>query len=154
MQRADIQSSPQVNITRTYPVSAAKVWRAWTEPQALKQWFCPGSSSTVTAIDVDLSPGGRFRIAFQTADGTPYEASGVYEEVDPERRLVFSWAWKRMPERVSRIIITLKPIAEGTELSFLHERLVDAADRAGHQHGWSAFFENLDAHLLPQARAE
>lgn len=136
---------PELRLTRRYPVAAEKVWRAWTDPQALSAWFGPGEMNSVTQADVDLRPGGRYCIAFRTPDGEEHRVSGVYEVVEPPRRLVFSWAWQSTPERVSRVSVLLVPVPEGTELQFLHERFYDVAARDGHRHGWTATFEKLAA---------
>jgi uncharacterized protein YndB with AHSA1/START domain len=133
----------QVSITRHYPVAPEKVWRAWTDPQALSQWFGPGKTVAPTEAEIDLRAGGRFRIAFSGSDGEAHEASGVYQEVETNRRLVFSWTWKSTPERVSRISITLAPADGGTELSFVHDRFFDDQARANHQRGWPLFFDSL-----------
>jgi uncharacterized protein YndB with AHSA1/START domain len=88
--------------------------------------------------------GGRYRIRFHTQDGEQHEVAGQYEVVERERRLVFSWAWRSTPERVSRVTVALRPVPGGTELEFLHERFFDEAARAGHERGWTATFEKLD----------
>jgi len=141
------QASAQVGIRRHYRVAPDKVWRAWTDPKALSEWFSPGSTTASTTAEIDLSVGGRYRIAFVAPDGERHEATGVYQEVVPQRRLVFSWSWKSTPERVSRISIELTPVAGGTELSFVHDRFFDAQARDNHERGWQLFFTNLDHHL-------
>ena len=136
-----------ISISRSYRVAPEKVWRAWTEPQALSQWFGPGKNPSVITAEIDLRVGGRYRIAFETPEGETHEATGVYQEVVPHRRLVFTWAWKSTPERVSRVSIDIKPLAdgaeEGTELRFVHDRFFDAKARDNHQRGWPLFFDNL-----------
>lgn len=143
MERTQEQAPVQLGIRRVYHVAPDKVWRAWTDPQALSQWFGSGSPDSVSAAEIDLRVGGRYRIAFTCAKGESHEVSGVYQEVVPQRRLVFSWAWKSTPERVSRIRIELTPVAEGTELSFVHDRLFDAESRSNHEGGWLPMFEQL-----------
>jgi len=101
----------------------------------------------VTAVEIELCVGGRYRIAFDTPDGDAHEVSGVYQEVVPHRRLVFTWAWKSTPERVSRVSIDLKPLAEGTELSFVHDRFFDDKARVDHERGWQPCLETLDDFL-------
>jgi uncharacterized protein YndB with AHSA1/START domain len=135
-----------VSIRRSYHVAPDKVWRAWTEPQALSQWFGPGATPSRAQAEIDLRVGGRFRIAFPMPEGE-HEASGEYLEVLPNRRLVFTWAWKGTPERVSRVTIDLSPVADGTELSFVHDRFFDDKARANHERGWQPFFGNLGAFL-------
>lgn len=141
------QASAQVDIRRHYRATPDKVWRAWTDPQALRQWFSPGSTAASTVAEIDLSVGGRYRIAFVAPDGEQHEAMGVYQEVVPQRRLVFSWSWRSTPERVSRISIELTPVGDGTELSFIHDRFFDAQARDNHERGWQLFFNNLAQHL-------
>ncbi|HEY0823143.1 MAG TPA: SRPBCC domain-containing protein [Ramlibacter sp.] len=142
---------PQLRLARRYPVAPARVWRAWTDPQALSAWFGPGEPNSVTLAELDVRPGGRYRIRFHTPDGEEHEVSGTYEEVVPERKLVFSWAWRSTPERVSRVTLTLEPSGQGTELGFLHERFFDEAARDGHRQGWAATLAKLEAWLQASA---
>jgi uncharacterized protein YndB with AHSA1/START domain len=60
---------------------------------------------------------------------------------------VFSWAWKSTPERVSRVTVTLEPVAGGTELDFLHEQFFDRQARDNHERGWTATLDKLQAAL-------
>jgi uncharacterized protein YndB with AHSA1/START domain len=141
------EQEPRLRIVRRYPVAPETVWRAWTDPQALSRWFGPGKVNSVTLADLDVREGGRYHIRFATPDGETHDVSGVYQAVEPHRKLVFSWAWKSTPERVSRVTLLFCAIDGGTELDFLHERFFDrdAADR--HTRGWTATFEKLDAVL-------
>ena len=147
METIQQQEPAQVRLERVYPVAPEKVWRAWTDPQAVKQWFGSGKPDSVLAAEFDLRVGGRFRIAFTGPDGGTNEASGVYQEVVPHRRLMFSWAWKSTPDRVSRITIDLAPKADGTELRFVHDRFFDAKAASNHQRGWTVMFEQLDGYI-------
>lgn len=147
MRETQDPDATQLSIQRTYPVAPEKVWRAWTEPQALKQWFGTGETASVSTAEVDLRVGGRFRIAFRAPGGETHEASGDYQEVDINRRLVFSWSWKGTPERVSRITIELTPMDGGTDLKFVHDRFFDAQARDNHAKGWPPFFDALGVYL-------
>ena len=144
------KAATEVCISRSYGVAPEKVWRAWTDPQALSQWFGPGNP-LVTTAEVDLRVGGRYRIVFKGASGEMNEVTGVYQEVVPHSRLVFTWAFKSTPERVSRVSIELKPQAGGTELRFVHDRFHDEEARVGHENGWQRGFANLDAMLARTA---
>lgn len=143
----ETEEPPRLNIRRTYRVAPEKVWRAWTDPQALTRWFGPGEPDSVTLAEVDLRVGGRYHVVFFTRDGEEHDVSGVYLEVVPQRKLVFSWAWKSTPERVSQVGIELRPISGGTELSFVHERFFDRAARDGHEGGWLPTFTKLESFL-------
>ena len=78
--------------------------------------------------DIDLRVGGHYRISFN-ANGQYNQVGGVYREVVPNERLVFSWAWHSTPERESLVTVLLKPDGAGTLLTFHHEQFFDA-DRA------------------------
>ena len=92
--------------------------------------------------------GGRYRIVFGGPQGTDHEVRGVYREVVPGRRLVFTWTWPNStPERESVVAIVFRAVEGGTELDFRHEQFFDEAVRDGHERGWSGAFAKLDAYL-------
>ena len=147
MAQSPLEEKPSLSITRHYPVAPEKVWRAWTDPQALSRWFGPGEPDSVTRAELDVRAGGRYRIAFHTPDGEQHEVSGNYEDVVENRRLSFTWAWKTTPERVSLVTIELRPTARGCELHFRHERFFDQQARDNHERGWTGTFAKLDEFL-------
>ncbi|TAK44771.1 MAG: SRPBCC domain-containing protein [Betaproteobacteria bacterium] len=149
MEQAAITAGPFLVIERFYPVAPETVWRAWTDPQALKRWFGPGGNDPVSQVELDLRAGGRYRIVFGGADGAAHEVQGVYREVVPNRRLVFTWVWPRTtPERESLVTIEFRQVARGTELVFRHERFADETVRDSHRQGWSESFAKLERALL------
>lgn len=97
--------------------------------------------------EIDLRVGGRFRVAMRSADGDTHDVSGTYLEVEPNRKLVFSWAWRSTPERESRVTVRIEPDAQGCELVLLHEQFFDEAARDGHNHGWSGALVKLEGWL-------
>ena len=147
MAQSSTQDRPSLSITRHYAVAPEKVWRAWTEPQALSRWFGPGEPGSVTRAELDVRKGGRYDIAFRTQDGEEHGVSGTYQEVVENRRLSFTWAWRTTPDRVSLVTIELRPTAQGTELDFRHDRFFDQQARDNHERGWTATFAKLDEFL-------
>ncbi len=147
MASSPTQDRPSLRITRHYGVPPEKVWRAWTEPQALSRWFGPGDTDSVTRAELDVRVGGRYHIAFRTQDGEEHDVSGTYQEVVENRRLSFTWAWKSTPERVSLVTIEMRATADGTELGFCHERFFDQQARDNHERGWTGTFAKLDSFL-------
>jgi uncharacterized protein YndB with AHSA1/START domain len=138
---------PSLTLRRHYPVACEKVWRAWTEPQALKAWFGPEEIVEVPVAEIDLRVGGGFRVRMHAADGETHEVSGTYLEIVPNRKLVFSWAWRSTPERASRVTVRIEPDAAGCELVLLHEQFFDEAARDGHSHGWTGALVKLEKWL-------
>lgn len=134
---------PSLTLRRHYRADADKIWRAWTDPQALKHWFGPDEIVAVPIAEIDLRVGGRFRVAMLAVDGETHDVSGTYLAVEPQRKLVFSWAWRSTPERESRVTVRIEPDEQGCELVLLHEQFFDEAAREGHTHGWSGALAKL-----------
>lgn len=65
------------------------VWRAWTEPELIKQWFCPLPWKTIDA-EVDVRPGGIFRTTMQSPEGQAYPNTGCYLETVKNERIVWT----------------------------------------------------------------
>ena len=68
------------------------------------------------AAEADVRVGGRYRILMRSPDGEHHDVGGVYREIEPNRKLVFSWGWKSTPERESRVTVELRAIDTGTEM--------------------------------------
>ena len=78
-----------VTLTRAFDAPRALVWQAWTDPKMMAQWFGPrGFTSPVCELDVRV--GGALRIVMRGPDGNDYPMKGVFREVVPPERLVFS----------------------------------------------------------------
>jgi uncharacterized protein YndB with AHSA1/START domain len=147
-----LAEKPSLTLERRYPVAPEKVWRAWTDPQAVKRWWSPVPGEPVSLAELDVRVGGRFRIVFGGADGKAHECAGTYKEVVPNRKLVFTWCWPNTtPERISVVTITFDAVGDGTELRFRHEQFFDDKARDSHRRGWTALLDKLDAFLGPRA---
>ena len=144
---AELAARPSLTLTRRFSAAPEKVYAAWADPQRLVQWFGPGSveEGSVTA-DIDLRVGGRYRISFR-ANGDYNEVGGVYREVVPDQKLVFSWAWHSTPERESLVTISIRPEGGGTLLTFLHEQFADTTARDNHERGWMELLAKLESYL-------
>jgi uncharacterized protein YndB with AHSA1/START domain len=76
-------------IQRTIDVPVEAVWRAWTEPALLKQWFTPAPWKTVDCV-IDLRPGGEFSSVMQSPEGQQFPNSGCFLLIEPHHRLVWT----------------------------------------------------------------
>lgn len=79
-------------LTRIIDAPPEKVYRCWTEPELLKQWFAPRPWSTPHA-ELDLRPGGSSLVVMRSPEGQEFPNPGVYLEVIPNRKLVFTDAY-------------------------------------------------------------
>jgi uncharacterized protein YndB with AHSA1/START domain len=141
---AGLAARPSLTLTRRLRAQPEKVYAAWTEPENLVQWFGPGQVEPgSTRADLDVRVGGRYRISFTGANGEYHEVGGVYRDVVPNQRLVFSWAWHSTPERESLVTVSIKPDGGGTLLPFQHAPFVDEAARDNHRRGWTESLGNL-----------
>ena len=143
-----LAEKPSLTLSRHYPVAPEKVWRAWTDPQAVKRWWGPAPGEPVSLAELDVRVGGRFRIVFGGPDGKLHECAGTYKEVVPNKKLVFTWCWPNStPERVSVVTIVFKDLNGKTELIFKHEQLFDEKVRDDHQRGWTGSLDKLEQFL-------
>jgi uncharacterized protein YndB with AHSA1/START domain len=145
MEQAKLADKPSLALERRYAVPPEKVWQAWTDPETLKRWWGPGERASVSLAQLDVRAGGRFRIVFGGAEGRDHECAGVYREVVPNRKLVFTWTWPNStPERESLVTIVFRAVDGGTQLEFLHQQLFDETVRDNHKQGWSESLAKLE----------
>lgn len=137
---------PSLTIKRRFKAPPAKVFAAWTDPEKVKSWMGPGEIKTVRAEN-DLRVGGRYFIGMLTPAGENHDVSGVYREVVPNEKLVYSWSWKSTPERESLVTVTFKADGGGTLLTLTHEQFFDEAVRDSHQGGWNGAMDKLEKYL-------
>lgn len=133
-----------LSMVRRFGASPARVYAAWTRPEQLARWWGPHHTRVENA-EAEARPGGRFRVVLVEDNGARHEVSGTYSEVEPERKLVFSWAWASAPERESRVSVSFRAVPEGTELTLVHDRFADADTATRHRRGWTESLEKLSA---------
>jgi len=143
-----VDVKPSLTLKRRLKASPEKVFSAWTDPKKLAQWFCPPTSDPVLA-ESDVRVGGRYRIVVrERSNGEDHDVSGTFCEVVPNRKLVFTWAWRSTPERQSLVTVELAPTEDGTALTLTHEQFFDEAARDRHHGGWGRILDRL-AEMLP-----
>ena len=116
------------------PLNADETFALITEPDRLRRW-------QVITARVDLRAGGDFRWTVIPGNS----AAGTFTEVDPGRRVVFTWGWEGsadLPPGASTVIITLEPAAGGTLVRLVHEGLVGDQE-ASHAAGWNHYLDRL-----------
>lgn len=128
------------------------VFDAVTTAEGIAQWWGPDAGPVLVA-EADVRVGGRYRLRFRMLDGTEHETTGTYLELVRPERAVMSWRWTGGLEDPgeSRIEIVLRPIPEGTELTFSHSRLHDEETRRSHEAGWAGSLAKLEALFPDQA---
>lgn len=145
-------TSRELVLERLLDAPVAKVWRCWTEAPLLKQWFCPKPWSVARA-ELDVRPGGQSRIVMLSPEGNEFPSQGLYLEVVPERKLVFTdaftAAWE--PSEKAFMVAEVRFSPEGDKTHYIATaRHWSAADRATHEQmgfhsGWGAAADQLEA---------
>lgn len=146
------QTTQSLTLDRIYRQSPDKVWAAWTDPAAMREWFFPGDVVSVTVERFEARKGGDLRIQFGPGPmGTP-TAVGKFTEVVPGKRMAFTWNWEGTPAMPDSLVtIDLAPAGGGTRLTLRHEGL-PSRDVAEHFNGgWTGILDRYTVHLDPLA---
>ena len=141
-----MSSKPALTLKRRLNAPPSKIYRAWTDAAKISRWFGPEDAEILRA-ETDVRVGGRFRIVFRGPDGEEHDVGGVYREVVPNQKLVFTWAWRSTPERESLVTVALKRDGDGTMLTLLHEQFFDEAARDRHGRGWNETLDKLESYV-------
>ena len=134
---------PSLTLKRRLKAPPAKVFAAWTDPEKMKRWMGPGEVKCIAA-ESNARSGGRYVIAMRTPGGEAHDVSGIYREVVPNEKLVFTWTWKSSPEQESLVTVEFKPDGDGTLLTLTHEQFADEGTRDSHKNGWNGSLDKLE----------
>jgi uncharacterized protein YndB with AHSA1/START domain len=140
--QASLATKPSLTLKRRLNAPPQKVYAAWTDAEKILRWFGPDAGPVTEAV-TDVKVGGRYAVTFSTEDGEEHHVSGVYREVVPNRKLVFTWAWRTMPERESLVTVLIKPDGAGSILTLIHEQFFDEPARDRHREGWTGCLDKL-----------
>ena len=146
----------ELSITHTFDAPRALVWKAWTDPEHIMQWWGPKGFSNASC-NVDLRIGGAFRLHMCAPDGNTYPCKGIYREiVEPERIVYDSEADESHPCGAGlppRAVVTISLTEhQGRTTLTLHTRFgtserLEAANQAGYSMSWGQALERLAGQL-------
>ena len=143
-----------IELQRRFRASPERVFRAWTQPLALREWWCPAGWAA-SEIEIDLRAGGRYRIAMVRAGdaGPGVSVSGQFLEVRPPERLIYTWRWEGAFAGMPETLVTLELSGSENEtlLTLRHDNFTDTGLRQQHRSGWIAACDRLDRAMTPPA---
>ena len=148
MSQAAVASPTSLVISRTYPASVERVFKAWTDANQLGQWFAPTDDYT-TQASVDLRVGHEYRIAITHKGGNVHTVLGTYHLIDPPRKLVYTWRWEGGPMADTLVTVDFTPEGEATKLTITHEQFTNTEDRDKHAEGWNGCLSRLPRLFAP-----
>lgn len=136
-------------LRRTYAAKRERVWRAWTDIKEAMTWSAP-EGMTVPEFTADMRVGGAYRLTMLQPDGEKFIAKGIYREITPSQKLVYTWTWEEdTPQDEHETLLTVEFLDRGeqTEVVLTHENLASEESRERHSHGWNQFLDKLGRHL-------
>jgi uncharacterized protein YndB with AHSA1/START domain len=129
-------------VRRTIRASPERLFAAWTEPDQLRAWWGPEGVVCIAA-EVDLQPGGHYRIGNLLPDQRVLWIVGEFEVIEPPRRLVYTWRVEGASATAERVTVQFEPQGAETEVIVTHERIPNRELRDQHQHGWQGCLSGL-----------
>lgn len=132
-----------IKITRSFRTSPEIIWQAWTDPQRVKMWFGSDPNGKVLNAYLDVKMDGTFEVSFVNSDMQGFTCYGIYREVHPYRKLLFTWGWKAQPEIEELVTVLLENTAEGTKMVFIHSN-IDPRTAHNYEAGWNSTFDKLE----------
>ena len=159
-------TASEFRISRTFDAPRDKAWRAWSEPERMKQWFTP-KGITAKSVTMDFRPGGTYHYCMVAPDGREMWGKAVYREIDPPRRLVWVNSFSDEQGGVTRhplaptwplemlTTVTFTERNGGTEVTVQWVPLDPTEEErrtfdGGHEsmrQGWTGTFDQLEAYL-------
>lgn len=149
----ELDPTTDLSFTRTLAVPRQLIWECWTMPQHIPHFFVPAPHK-VTAVEIDLRAGGRFNTSFEV-DGTTMDNKGVYLEVVPGEKLVFTdtytEGWKPAADPFMTAILLLSDTPDGgtTYTAIARHRTADtrkAHEDMGFFDGWGTVVTQLETY--------
>lgn len=139
-------------LARIIDAPREKIFRAWTDPEILQQWFVP-KPWTISKVEMDVRPGGSSLVVMRDPDGNEYPNPGVFLEVIENEKIVttdaFTEAWKPSQKPFMTMILTLEDAGEGQTRYIARARHwnaedVEAHEKMGFHEGWGQCAEQLE----------
>ena len=146
LRKTDLAEKPSLTIKRRVNAPPSTVYAAWINPEIAALWMGPKGTKSAHS-EGEVRVGGWFRTKLVMENGEEHNVGGVYREVTPNEKLVFTWAWRSTPERESLVTVTFKADGPCTMLTLKHEMFFDEAARDGHYGGWSEALDKLVHHF-------
>jgi len=149
MPQTEVIAPLELIVNRTVNAPRERVFRAWTEAAELDRWFSPDPDYKVKS-SVDLRVGGAYRIEMHKADGQVFGAFGVYRQIVPPERLVFTWNGINCGNTVvedTLVTVEFFEADDKTQVTLTHQNFQTPESRERHEHGWKGCFDHLESVL-------
>jgi uncharacterized protein YndB with AHSA1/START domain len=142
------QQETSLQVKRTFAAPRERVFRAWTDRKEFARWFAPSADYTTVVTELDPRPGGKYNVEMTHKGGNVHKHGGVYREVKPPEKLVFTWNWQQAPDGSDTLVtVEFHDLGNSTEIVLTHERFPNAEAREKHNQGWTGCLDQLTKYL-------
>jgi uncharacterized protein YndB with AHSA1/START domain len=144
-----VEQEVVLRLSRRFEAPRERVFDAWTNPDVLREWWAAVPTWEPGDAEVDLRPGGRYRLSMtNTDDGATHTVVGEYTEVRRPERLAYTWSWEGDPAAMAgsaRTLVEVEFVDDGdaTTVNLTHSGFANAEIRDMHEHGWAGCLDNL-----------
>jgi uncharacterized protein YndB with AHSA1/START domain len=168
MTKNTVNEKERMVITRIFDAPRALVWKAWTDPQYVMQWWGP-KGFTAPVCKVDFRVGGKFLCCMRSPDGQEGWNGGEYHEIVPYEKIVYSLYFadskgnKVDPAELgieqeaiedARDVVIFEDFGKGqTKLTMIGNETMEDAKNSGQLEGWNEIFEKVAAVIAGLAKA-
>jgi uncharacterized protein YndB with AHSA1/START domain len=138
----------ELKITRTFDAPPELVFELWSTPNHLRNWMGPEGYECPVA-EIDFRVGGRYRALIRSSETGDSWFSGVYREIEPSKRLVFTFAWDNTgPSAGVETLVTIDfaEVRGKTTMTFHQTPFRDVEARDRHIGGWTSAFAKAAAY--------
>lgn len=137
-----------LHLEKALSAPSERVFAAFVEPGELAGWWGP-VGFTIPDLDLDVRAGGPYRIRMQPPDAEAFHLRGEYREVDPPRRLVFTFEWEPPDPDDQETVVTLSFVDQGERTTVVLDQgpFRTEARRELHAAGWTDTLDRLERSL-------
>jgi glutathione S-transferase len=133
--------NPVLQVRRVFDATPEELFDAWFTREQWQAWIGPEGCQCDVPL-LEAWKGGHYRIQMHLHDGREIPVEGEFQVVDRPRTLVFTWGWA-LAGGSTVVRLSFKAVADGTELTLIHEGLPTREDREGHGKGWNSTLNKL-----------
>jgi len=169
MTKGTVNEKERMVVTRVFDAPRALVWKAWTDPRYVMQWWGP-KGFTAPVCKIDFRVGGKFLCCMKSPDGQEMWNGGEYHEIVPQEKIVYSLYFadskgnKVDPAQLgieheaiadAYDVVIFEDLGNGqTKLTMIGNETMEDAKNSGQLEGWNEIFEKVAAVIAGLARTK
>ncbi len=135
---------------KTFKVNVKDLYYAWTNEKALKQWWKPGGR-ILNSVEAEVKESGIIKYIFEEVNDSSLIVEGVYKEVKPEEKLVYTWNWNLNNAAVKNgeytLTVEFSEAEDESKIIVHQDENIDEEGIHPNKDGWKKALEDLEVYL-------